>query len=393
MGWTATLRSTLKRHVWILDSLLAVAIAIVTLVVRQPDAGRGPATPLAAVIVGSATSLLLAGRRLRPLATAALVILGTGVAVVLARGTPVFAVALVVMLYTVAVRTDRRTTVHAFVAAVVTMLVAILLVPVELNLWSVLDAGFSLLGWSAVAAAVGDAVRSRRAYLTATEERAERAERTREEEARRQVVEERLRIAQELHDVVAHNVAVVSVQAGLADHLFCKQPEAAREALHQVQRASATILDELAGILDVLRHPDDQNSTVAPAPGLSQLDDLVDSYAGAGLPVQVSRSGEPRELAPHTDLVAYRVVQESLTNAHKHGGLSAKVVLAYTPQGVVLDVVNPLPTPTPTTSGTGHGITGMRERASAVGGDLRVDTDAAGEFRVHLALPAPVPQR
>lgn len=221
-----------------------------------------------------------------------------------------------------------------------------------------------LLGWTAVAAAVGDSVRTRRAYHVATEERADRAERTREEEARRRVAEERLRIARDLHDVVAQNVAVVSVQAGLGDRLFLKQPDAARHALRQVQLASGTILDELAGILSVLRHPDDQDPPGSPAPGLSQLDQLVGSYIDVGLDVKVSATGQPRELAGNTDVVAYRVVQEALTNAHKHGSPQARVALTYTPHGVVLDVANPLATRPPQPNGTGHGITGMRNGPS-----------------------------
>lgn len=173
-----------------------------------------------------------------------------------------------------------------------------------------------------------------------------------------------------------NNVAVVSVQAGLADHLFVKEPEAARQALHQVQKASGAILDELAGILSVLRDPDEESADSSPAPGLNLLTELVDSYTEAGLPVEISRSGQPRDLSPSADLVAYRVVQESLTNAHKHGGSRAQVVVAYTADGVVLDVVNPLRSPVPSPSPGGYGIQGMRERAAAVGGNLRVEPEA-----------------
>lgn len=216
-------------------------IGVITVFVRHPDAVPGSVTPFLAMVAGGVTCVALAGRRLWPRATGAVVIVGTGATVVVAHGAPVFTIAMVLALYTIAVRTDRRTTVHAFVAATAVFLASVAVVSAGRDARFVVDAVSGLLAWTAIAAAFGDVVRSRRAYLSATEERAERAERTREEEARRRVVEERLRIAQELHDVVAHNVAVVSVQAGLADHLFLKQPDAARQALHQVQRASATI--------------------------------------------------------------------------------------------------------------------------------------------------------
>lgn len=387
MAWVERCRGALRRHALVLDGLLAAVIAVVTVAVPHPDAAPGAVLPLVASVAGAAACVALAGRRWRPRASFALVVVATAAAVSLAGAVPMWVIAAPVGLYTVAVHTDRRTTVRAFVLSTLALVVAVAVVSVDLRFF--LDVATGLLGWSAVLAALGDAVRSRRAYLTATEERAERAERTREEEARRQVVEERLRIARELHDVVAHHVAVVSVQAGLAGHLVLKQPQAAQQALRQVQQASAAILDDLAGILSVLRQPDDHNQLAPPAPGLRQLDELVDSYVAAGLPVQLSTAGQPRKLNDSADLVAYRVVQEALTNAHKHGGPSARVAVTYTPGDVVLDVVNPLRSPRPERPGNGLGLTGMRERAAAVGGRLQVG-DASDEFRVRLTLPASV---
>lgn len=384
------LRGVLRRHPLAVDSALAAAIGVVTMVAPNPDAIPGQQVPLAATVAAGAACLALVTRRLRPRASFMAVVLATAVAVVLAHGLPIWNFAEVVALYTVAVATDRRTTVRAFVLSALVLLAAVAVISRNEDVRFFLDGATGMITSGAIAAAFGDAVRSRRAYLAATVERADRAERTREEEARRQVVEERLRIARELHDVVAHHVAVVSVQAGLAAHLILKQPQAAQSALHQVQQASATILDELAGILSVLRHPDDQDQPGLPAPGLGELDELVRFYVDAGLPVQLSRAGQPRQLTGNTDLVAYRVLQEALTNAHKHGGPCARVAVTYTPADVVLDVVNPLRQPAAERFGTGNGLTGMRERAAAVGGDLQVRSDEAGEFRVRLTLPTPV---
>lgn len=381
------MRGVLARHVIPVDCVLAAVIAVFTVTAPHPDALPGAVLPLSAKVAGALAALALAGRRWRPRTSFALVVVCTAGAFSLAGSVPIYIIAVPVGLYTVAVRTDRRTTVFALVLSTFALVVAVAVVSVDLRFF--VDGATGLLGWSAVVATVGDAVRSRRVYLAATEERAVRAERTREEEARRQVVEERLRIARELHDVVAHHVAVVSVQAGLAGHLILKQPQAAQQALRQVQRASAAILDDLAGILGVLRQPGEQDQVAPPAPGLWQLDELVDSYVAAGLLVQLSTAGQPRELNDSAGLVAYRVVQEALTNAHKHGGPSVRVVVTYTRGDVVLDVVNLRRHPRPEQPGTGLGLTGMRERAVAVGGTLEV-RDAADEFRVRLTLPAPV---
>ena len=264
MVWLERSRGVLRRHPLAVDWALAAAIALITVVAPHPDAAPGLLLSLSASVAGAAACLALGGRRSRPRASFALVVLATGTAIVLAGDVPVYIIAVPVGLYTVAVHTDRRTTVRALVCSALALVVAVAVMSPDRDVRFFLDSASGLLAWSAIAAAFGDAVRSRRAYLAATEERADRAERTREEEARRQVVEERLRIARELHDVVAHHVAVVSVQAGLAGHLLLKQPLAAQQALHQVQQASAAILDELAGILSVLtptRRPGPARST------------------------------------------------------------------------------------------------------------------------------------
>jgi signal transduction histidine kinase len=267
-----------------------------------------------------------------------------------------------------------------------------------------------VLPWTAVVAAVGDGLRSRRAYLAAVEERAERAERSRDEEAGRRVAEERVRIARELHDVVAHHIAVVSVQAGVAQHLLTTAPAAASDALAHVRRSAAAVLEELGDILSVLREPGERGEPgersepggpSAPAPGLARLDTLVDSFIAAGLAVEWSLQGQPRELAPTVDLVAYRVLEEGLTNALKHGTGTAYVRVEYGSSSLHLRVRNSIAVPvlagshqgadgstaTTTGSGTGHGLLGMRERAAAVGGTLRAAPAPGGTFCVEADLP------
>jgi signal transduction histidine kinase len=239
--------------------------------------------------------------------------------------------------------------------------------------------GFALIPAEVAAALLlGLWVASRRADLRETEERARRA-----------VDAERLRIARELHDVIAHTIATINVQAGVAAHVIEQQPEQAAQALAAIRLASGEALRELRGILNVLRQADDADPT-APAPGLGQLDALIDGTSRAGLPTTLTVAGEPVPLSPTADLAAYRIVQESLTNALRYAGdTSATVTLTYLDDGMIVDVVDGgrgVPGGT-RVAGSGHGIAGMRERAEAAGGTLRVGPEPAGGFGVHAHLP------
>lgn len=246
----------------------------------------------------------------------------------------------------------------------------------------------------AVAVAAGFAMQSRRATIATARERVQRAEQTREAEAARRVAEERLRIARELHDVLGHHVAVIGVQSGVAETLLESRPAAARTALQHVQDASEQVLTELAALVEVLREPGD-DARAAPQPGLGALGALLDEARATGLVVDEVTTGESRTLAPVVDLVAYRVVQEALTNAHKHGGGSARLVLAYTQDTLTVEVTNPVRAapdpdgPDEPRGGAvgGHGLVGMRERVASVGGDLAAGLDRS-TFRVSAVLPA-----
>ncbi len=343
--------------------------------------------------ISAVTCAALVARRLAPRLVLAVTTGGAAVATVLIGSTSALFATAMVALYTVAVTSDRRTTWTAWAATAATGIVAtVLSAPSS----SVLTEILPVLPWTAVAAAAGDALRNRRAYVAATEERAERAERTREEEALRRVAEERLRIAHDLHDVVAHRIAVVNVQAGVASHLLDSRPDQAREALGHVRSASSAILEELSDILSVLRQPGETVDSTAPVPGLGQLDALVASFAKAGLAVDYSLTGKPRRVVPTVDLVAYRVLQEALTNAHKQGTGIAHLSVTWQPSALDLHVTNPTRDSVVlgddgSTDGAGHGLLGMRERALAVGGAIHAAPSRTdGNFHVDVKLPIAV---
>jgi signal transduction histidine kinase len=212
------------------------------------------------------------------------------------------------------------------------------------------------------------------------------------EQARRAVDAERLRIARELHDVVAHTMATINVQAGVAAHVIDRQPEQAAQALEAIKQASKEGLRELRGILNVLRQADEPDLR-SPAPRLAQLDALVENATRAGLPTSVDVHGRERALAPTVDLTAYRIVQESLTNALRYAGpTSARVTLSYTDEDVEVEILDRGRGHVDgTPQGAGLGIAGMRERAEAVGGSLIAGPVPDGGFRVHARLPLSAP--
>ena len=289
-------------------------------------------------------------------------------------------------LYAVATRTDRRTAWRTGFCAAVTLTAAALILRPGVD---ELPANLGLIAWTFLSVAVGDAVRSRRELLASAMERAERAERTREEEARRRVTEERMRIARELHDVVAHHITLVNAQAGVAHHLMRTDPEHAYQALERIRDTSRAALDELRATVGLLRNGGEQAAPREPAPGLAGLDDLLDAFRHSGLGVVLERTGEPVALAPITDLTAYRIIQEALTNTHKHAGpATAHVRLGFATDVLRLTVEDD-GRGTGGGTGTGHGMIGMHERARAVGGTLSAGPRPGRGFRIHAELPLP----
>jgi len=227
-------------------------------------------------------------------------------------------------------------------------------------------------------------------HLREVEQRAEEAERTRDEAAQRRAMEERLRIARELHDSLTHSISVIQVQAGVAVHLARKRGEDVPPALLAIQEAGADAVRELRATLGVLRSEGGDGS------GLSQLDSLVARARTAGLPVTVTVTGAQRPLPPEADQAAYRIVQEALTNVSRHAGAaSTSVHLHYTPQTLSIQVDDdgkgPDLSPGTRSSGPGLGLAGMRERVSALGGQFQAGPQDGGGFQVRAELPARAP--
>jgi signal transduction histidine kinase len=211
------------------------------------------------------------------------------------------------------------------------------------------------------------------------------------EEAQGLVDAERLRIARELHDVVAYSFATINIQAGAAVHVKDDRPEEMAEALRAIRALSTEASRELRAILGVLRRVDGADAEPARRE-LDRLDALAASITSAGLPTQVVRSGRPRPLPQAVDLAAYRIVQEALTNALRHAGpASASVSVDYGPDRLTLTIVDDGPGAAPAipepSAGSGHGIAGMRERARAIGGELEAGPRRFGGFRVSASLP------
>jgi signal transduction histidine kinase len=360
------------------DALLSLVLLGLVIGVRR-DGGHVPdgITQLAVVLGCGA----LVVRRRYPMAvwagTLGLAVLG----LVSAGGLTPAVVPPVLGLYTLASLRPRRVAVLSAVATGGVLGVTVVLVLG--STWASPEP-WAVVAWSGMPAAIGDAVRSQRAIVAAARERAASAEATREEEAQRRVAEERLHIARELHDVVAHHIAVITVQAGVAGHLLDTDPAQAREALDHVRSAGQTVLREMGTILGVLRDRPDEDRH--PAPGLAGVDELVVEARRAGLAVTLRVSGTPGTLAPVVDLAAHRLVQESLSNARKHGSGSAVLSVAHTPGLVTIDVTNLVPAGRPASS-PGYGLAGMQERVSTAGGLLEVGPTKDGRFQVHAELP------
>jgi signal transduction histidine kinase len=260
--------------------------------------------------------------------------------------------------------------------------------------WANLLSVVPILG---VAWLIGHSTRANAQRTAGLRERAERLERERDIEARAAVAEERARIAREMHDVVAHSLSVMVVQAEAAEAMLDADPERARRPIAAVQDTGRQALGELRRMLGALRERADEDPALAPQPGLAGLDDLVGNVRDAGLPVTVTVRGEPRPLPPGVDLSAYRIVQEGLTNALRHAGPArATVSLEYGPRELRLEVADDGRGHDPASNGGGHGLVGMRERVAMYGGTLRTGPGPSGGFVVEVVLPleqaAPVPE-
>jgi signal transduction histidine kinase len=239
------------------------------------------------------------------------------------------------------------------------------------------------LAW-AVAWFAGDRTRLRREHIAELAERATRAEREAERERLLAVAEERARISRDLHDAAGHAINVIAVRAGTAR--MRRDPERSQAALEEIEELARKTVDDIDQIVGSLREPPSANGAVEAPPTLASLDTLVERHAAAGLSVSVTSEGEPRQLDGAVDQAAYRILQESLTNAARHGTGRATVGLAFRDSGLELTITNAALGKTGPRSNGGHGLVGMRERATLLGGDLQAER-LEGSFRVRARLP------
>jgi signal transduction histidine kinase len=356
------------------DALLGVlaAVSVVGATYQIEPTGRERPLDLLAYLCMVTAGAALAGRRRWPLAVVAVITAALGV--YLGRdypGGPVF-VTLYVALYTLAAGRGRRVAFPVAAGAAGGLV----------GVGEVAGTGPGLLhlvfiGWAAAAVFLGDAVRSRRRYLGALEERARHLEQSREEEALRRVAEERLRIAQDLHDSVAHTMATINVQAGVAAHVIDRYPDRARDALVVIQQASREVLDELAALLGLLRPDHRSGDGLTPTPGPDQLGSLVESARRSGLDVTLRVERDLGSVPQPVGVALYRIVQESLTNVVRHAGPGAKATVTVSGgvgDQLAVEIADDGAGGNGATAsgrgGSGVGIVGMRERAQATGGTL-----------------------
>jgi signal transduction histidine kinase len=388
----------LPASAWVFDSALALAAAGVstlvfteTMSVAQLRLSRGT------LILGCALVLLhtlsLVARRRFPGAVLGLVVASGLAFAALDLPPDILGVAILVVVYSVAAY-GRRWVSLAGLAAVEAGLVAIQRTPGRTGAvtWLV------NLGVVAAAWLLGHFAHNYRAYAARLEERTAELERAREELARRAVVEERLRLARELHDVVAHAMSVIAVQSGVGAHIATTQPKEARRSLAAIEATSRAALEELRRLLGVLRQENEPKGDLAPVPGLANLDGLLAEAAKAGLAVRLQVNGTRPPLPAGVDLSAYRIVQEALTNVVKHAGSArAQVVVGYGDQEVRVEIIDDGRGAVTSVSdgrvGSGHGLIGMRERVQAFGGDLQTGPRPGGGFRVAARLPLTADQR
>ncbi|MEU5940493.1 histidine kinase [Micromonospora sp. NPDC047548] len=383
------------------DVLVSGVVVLFALagVVSQPGGWR-------ATLVGCAMAVALLWRRVHPSVVAAVVAVLALVQVIAGWGPLAFDLGVLVALYSVVKYADRlRDGVLAGIVAAVGVLLAASQAAGNIAWWAS-AIWFGLVTGGVWLVALN--VRTRRLYVLSLEERAATLEREREAEARVAVAGERARIARELHDVVAHSMAVMIVQADGARYMLDRDPETARTAVKVVADTGRQALEEMGRLVGVLREP--SRAEPAPAPGaadasdgaadperrrpaVAELPTLLDRFREAGLRVRHTVAGEPAALPPGLDLTVYRVVQEALTNVLKHAGVGASVTvtLEHAPEAVVVRVVDDghgRPPVGPAPSG-GHGLVGMRERVGVYDGSLVAGPRLAGGWRVEARLPLP----
>jgi signal transduction histidine kinase len=381
-------RDAIRRHPWWTDSLLALFLTVISIgSVIFSGGGRPRTIPVLDAILAPFASLPIVARRYRPRTVLAITVSAETVLLLFSnRAQAPFGV--IVALYTVAARCERPMAARAAAWVALPITVGVLL-----NAWSHVGQVIPKLVVFAIAWLIGDNLRTRRAYLGELEARAARLEREREERATRATLEERARIARELHDVIAHNVSVMVVQASAGEDVFDSNPGRAREALAAVASTGRDALAELRQLLGVIRPGEEERPSFTPQPGISHLCELVDQVRDTGLVVDLAVDGEVRELPEATSLCVYRIVQEALTNTLKHAAATrAQVSLRYDPGELRVGITDDgrgVTDAGANGSADGHGLIGMRERVALFGGEVQAGPSAGSGYCVSARLPVP----
>jgi signal transduction histidine kinase len=383
----APLLKRLSRGHWVAaDSVVALLLVLVTGILwRHQGIGRDPRWAEALVVAAGVCAAAFR-RWLPPAVLAAVGVVGAAVTTLTVSPAPLIAVMFAT--YLVPLRFERRTAVWLLAVTLAAGAAGVLGVPP----WAVTrphstDTAAQCLLLIAISWTVGYAVSQQRGYAAARREQAERLAEERLAEARRAMTEERLRIARELHDVIAHTLSVIAVQAGVANHVAGERPDEPLRALASIEHTSREALREMRALLEVLRAGGAVAVTPEPAPGLDNVGALVARAAEAGIAVRVDMTGERPRLSAGVDLAAYRVVQEAVTNVIKHAEVGECVVgVAYEPAQVRVTVTDD---GTGRAGGepTGHGLAGMRERVSAYGGRFDAGPRRDRGFEVSATFP------
>lgn len=374
----------------VVDGLVALCLFLLMAFQAQDPViqpGQRPNDWLA-LLLSVAMVLPVMTHRRHPLASAA-VALGALVAYAFGHYSAYPGINTFVLVFVIALHAERRRAALVFVGALAALTASVWVQPpgiASTSTW------VSTLLFAVVAGLLGENTRHRRARWIALEDRARMLETEREDRALRAVTEERLRIARELHDVVAHSMSVIAVQSGVGHHVLDTQPEDARRALAAIETTSRAALTEMRRLLGVLRQEGEAHAALAPAPGLADLPFLLDQFRETGLDVSLTMLGEVPETSAPIDLTTYRIVQEALTNILKHGGPAARVLINHTCDEVYVEVLDDGRPRSPrrsaaTTSVVGHGLIGMRERVAVFGGRLTAEPRPGGGYRVAVHLP------
>jgi signal transduction histidine kinase len=368
---------------------VAVPVLLAVLAVTQLVAGHPPGNPALLTVSALGAVLPLGVRRRAPLAVTVVVMAAVVAQVLAAGGEPAtFAafLAALICVYTLG-REARPVAMTAGVVLVAGTVTATAFLQARTAPIHPFDAVYPLV-YFGLAGGLGAFVRQRALRLSAVEGRATALEGALEQEAALAAAQERARIARELHDVVAHGLSLMVVQAEAAEELLRRSPEAAAQPLHRVQETGRQSLAEMRRLLGVLRTDGDTAPSTAPQPSLQRLPDLVQEAADVGLRVDVEVDGDRAELPLGVELAAYRIVQEALTNTRRHAGArSARVRLGYAPEALRVEVTDDGIGAGRHANPAGHGLVGMRERAALYGGTLDAGSVPGGGFRVVAVLP------